>query len=123
MDKFTFDDIIFNVGLRVDRFDANQPVLKDPYIIGQAYRVGDIRGTLIDQLSGNNVIPENIGDDFTVYTDALEDPSAIVGYRSGDTWYNAQVRRFPDPDILAVNDGLPRPLAADQRQRDWRRSV
>ena len=30
MDKFTFDDIIFNVGLRVDRFDANQPVLKDP---------------------------------------------------------------------------------------------
>ena len=34
MDKFTFDDIIFNVGLRVDRFDANQPVLKDPYVVG-----------------------------------------------------------------------------------------
>ena len=44
MDKFTFDDIIFNVGLRVDRFDANQPVLKDPYG-GQSYTVGDIQST------------------------------------------------------------------------------
>ena len=35
MDKFTFDDIIFNVGVRVDRFDANQQVLKDPYVIGE----------------------------------------------------------------------------------------
>ena len=78
------------MGLRVDRFDANQPVLKDPYVVGQSYSVGDIRGTLVDQLSGNNIIPDNIGDDFTVYTDALEDPSAIVGYRSGDTWYNAK---------------------------------
>ena len=30
MDKFAFKDIIFNVGARVDVFDANQPVLKDP---------------------------------------------------------------------------------------------
>ena len=109
MDKFTFDDIIFNVGLRVDRFDANQPVLKDPYVVGQSYSVGDIRGTLVDQLSGNNVIPDNIGDDFTVYTDALEDPSAIVGYRSGDTWYNAQGTEISDPDILAVNTAYPAP--------------
>lgn len=29
MDKFAFDDIVFNVGVRVDVFDANQPVLKD----------------------------------------------------------------------------------------------
>ena len=109
MDKFTFDDIIFNVGLRVDRFDANQPVLKDPYVVGQSYSVGDIRGELIDQLSGNNVIPENIGDDYTVYTDALEDPSAIVGYRSGDTWFNAQGTEITDPDILAVNTAYPAP--------------
>ena len=102
MDKFTFDDIIFNVGLRVDRFDANQPVLKDPYVVGQSYSVGDIRGTLVDQLSGTNIIPDNIGDDFTVYTDALEDPSAIVGYRSGDTWYNAQGTEISDPDILSL---------------------
>ena len=42
MDKFTFDDIIFNVGVRVDRFDANQNVLKDPYVIGDSYSVGQV---------------------------------------------------------------------------------
>ena len=31
MDKFAFDDLIFNVGVRVDRFDANQQVLKDDF--------------------------------------------------------------------------------------------
>ena len=30
-DKFTFKDIIFRLGLRVDRYDANTKVLKDPY--------------------------------------------------------------------------------------------
>ncbi|MEO6168403.1 MAG: TonB-dependent receptor, partial [Chitinophagales bacterium] len=30
-DKFNFRDLIFNVGLRVDRYDANQKVLKDLY--------------------------------------------------------------------------------------------
>ncbi|MEY3010344.1 MAG: hypothetical protein RLZZ314_986 [Bacteroidota bacterium] len=109
MDKFTFDDIIFNVGLRVDRFDANQPVLKDPYVVGQSYSVGDIRGELINDLNGNAVIPDNIGDDFTVYVDALEDPSAIVGFRSGDTWYNALGTEITDPDILAVNTAYPAP--------------
>ena len=31
MDKFAFDDLIFNVGVRVDRYDANQQVLKDDF--------------------------------------------------------------------------------------------
>ena len=31
MDKFSFDDLIFNVGIRIDRFDANQNVLKDQF--------------------------------------------------------------------------------------------
>ncbi|MBK9512515.1 MAG: hypothetical protein IPO05_02570 [Flavobacteriales bacterium] len=35
MDKFAFDDIIFNVGVRVDRYDANQVVLKDKYLCGR----------------------------------------------------------------------------------------
>src|SRR5436190_4095506 len=37
MDKFAFDDIIFNVGVRVDRYDANQSVLKDKYLWREAY--------------------------------------------------------------------------------------
>ena len=30
-DKFAFDDLIFNVGIRVDRYDANQSVLSDRF--------------------------------------------------------------------------------------------
>ncbi|MGB2014223.1 MAG: carboxypeptidase regulatory-like domain-containing protein, partial [Flavobacteriales bacterium] len=109
MDKFTFDDIIFNVGVRVDRFDANQQVLKDPYVIGENYRVGDIRGDLLSQLDDGIEIPSNIGDDYAVYVDALDGPTTIVGYRDGDTWFNAAGTEINDPDILAVNEVYPAP--------------
>ena len=113
MDKFTFDDIIFNVGLRIDRFDANQQVLKDPYVIGENYKVGDLSGDLLNQLQDGTVIPGNIGDDFAVYVDALESPTSIVGYRDGDTWFNAAGTEINDPDILAVNEVYPAPWLVD----------
>ena len=40
-DKFAFNDLIFNVGFRADRFDANQQMLKDPFLIYQAYTVSN----------------------------------------------------------------------------------
>lgn len=40
-DKFAFD-LIFNVGVRVDRFDANQQVLTDPYTLYPAKTVGEV---------------------------------------------------------------------------------
>ena len=43
MDKFAFNDIVFNVGVRVDVFDANQPVLKDPYLFFNARTVKEAR--------------------------------------------------------------------------------
>jgi len=109
MDKFTFDDIIFNVGVRVDRFDANQQVLKDPYVIGDSYTVGDVKGGLLDQLGTETNIPTNIGDDYVVYVDALENPTQVVGYRDGDTWFNASGTEITDPDVLAVNERYPAP--------------
>ena len=109
MDKFTFDDIIFNVGLRVDRFDANQPVPEDPYIIGEGYRVGDITGQLLEDLDPTYTVPENIGDDYAVYVDAYDNPTSVVGYRDGDTWFNAAGTEVQDPDILAVNEVYPAP--------------
>jgi hypothetical protein len=113
MDKFTFDDIIFNVGVRVDRFDANQQVLQDPYVIGENYKVGDLSGDLINQLEDGTTIPGNIEDDFAVYVDALEGPTSIVGYRDGDTWFNASGTEINDPDILAVNEVYPAPWLVD----------
>ena len=88
MDKFTFDDIIFNVGVRVDRYDANQNVLNDKYLWQEAYTAGssvpdaDIRNALSNR-------PQNIGDDYVVYVNDIEAPTFIKGYRNGDTWYSA----------------------------------
>lgn len=109
MDKFTFDDIIFNVGVRIDRFDANQPVLKDPFVIGEAYTVGDIQGDLINSLDNSIIVPSNIGDDYVVYVDDIENPTNIVGYRNENTWYNSNGTEISDPDLIASTNGFPAP--------------
>ena len=76
-DKFSFKDIIFRVGVRVDRFDANTKVLKDPYALYEIKGAGDV--TSVQH-------PGNIGDDFKVYVTGEGSPT-IEAYRDGDTWY------------------------------------
>jgi len=114
MDKFTFDDIIFNVGLRVDRFDANQSVLKDQFVIGEALTVADTRGGSegggIDPVLQNH--PSVAGDDWVVYVNDLQNPTAINGYRDGNTWYNAQGVEIPDPRAITTPAGIA-PLLVD----------
>ena len=108
MDKFAFDDIIFNVGLRVDRFDANQKVLRDPYVVGQGITVGETG----NQIGGNDIgsVPGNIGSDYVVYVDNPNEPSSVVGYRDGDTWYNASGTVVDDPvNALQSSTGFPAP--------------
>lgn len=78
-DKFTFRDIIFRLGLRVDRYDANTKVLKDPYSLYDIMGADEYHG----QFGGER--PGNIGDDFKVY---LNDAGTnIEAYRDGDQWY------------------------------------
>lgn len=103
MDKFAFDDIIFNVGVRVDRYDANQYQLKDKYLWRPAYTAGD---AAVQNLYGANGRPGNIGDDYVVYVDKIVDPTQVVGYRNGDNWYNAQGEVVSDPSTLRGNAGI-----------------
>lgn len=103
MDKFAFDDIIFNVGVRVDRYDANQSVLRDKYLWRPAYTAGDAE---VQALYANGARPGNIGDDFVVYTDRLTDPTRVVGYRDGEVWYNAEGQVITDPSVLRTADGI-----------------
>ena len=42
MDKFAFDDLIFNVGVRVDRYDANQQVLKDDFSLYPTRTINEV---------------------------------------------------------------------------------
>ncbi|MEM9050891.1 MAG: TonB-dependent receptor, partial [Bacteroidota bacterium] len=115
MDKFTFDDIIFNVGLRVDRFDANQPVLKDQFVIGEALTVADTRTIgegVRDLPDAIRQHPNVVGEDWVVYVNDLQQPTAINGYRDENTWYNAQGVEIDDPRVISPASGIA-PLLAD----------
>ncbi len=92
-DQFDFKDLKFRVGVRVDRFDANQKVLKDKYLLYEAKTAGEVNYSLFP----SNTRPSNVGDDYVVYVNDFNNPSAIVGYRNGDTWYNSQGVEVTDP--------------------------
>jgi hypothetical protein len=102
-DKFDFKDIKFNVGVRVDRFDANQKVLKDQYLFQEAYTAGE-------KSEGK---PSNIKDDYVVYVDNFRSSNpTVIGYRHLDentntnTWYNSEGKEVTDPKALAVDGKL-----------------
>jgi hypothetical protein len=103
-DKFSFKDLIFNIGVRVDRFDANQRVLKDKYLFSDAYRVGDSddpAGLLEDA-----TIPGNVSDDAVIYVNDINNPSRIYGYREGDTWYTAEGTETQNPEDISGATGI-----------------
>ena len=112
-DQFAFRDLVFNIGVRVDRFDANQKVLKDPYVLYPTETVGEV-----DELQGKPVShPSNIGDDFVVYVNNVEDPSYITGYRDGNIWYNATGTEIFDPNALDVGSGISPKLVNPEQDR------
>lgn len=101
-DKFTFKDIVFNLGVRVDRFDANQQVLKDKYSLYQTRTAGELATR-----------PANIPEDATVYVDDPGSASNVRGYRSGDVFYDANgnvVQNFNE--IRSLTNGRPTPWLA-----------
>jgi hypothetical protein len=117
MDKFAFKDIVFNVGVRVDVFDANQPVLKDPYLFYNAYTVAEVR-----EMKANDPttyswveIPDAMGDDYVVYVNDVNNPNAVNGFRTGMNWYNADGIQVEDPKVLRGAAGIA-PFLVDPSQ-------
>lgn len=117
MDKFAFDDLIFNVGVRVDRYDANQSVLKDKFLLFPAKTVGEIGAA--DNLIGGDTHPSNIGDDYFVYIDD-EQSRTVTGYRNGSQWYNAEgIEVTSDPSVIFGSGGQAVPvLSVDNDGKD-----
>lgn len=101
-DNFAINDLHFNIGLRVDRFDANQKVAVDPYSLYPTRKAGEMSG-----LNSSYVKPSSIGDDFVVYVNNITSPTVegIVGYRDGQTWYNNKGEVIADPKSLATAAG------------------
>ena len=89
-DKFRYKDMIFSLGVRVDRFDANTKVLKDQYSLYDIMTAKDYYQNILKKTK-----PANIGDDYKVYltsntfgkTTYSYKESDIKGYRTGDTWF------------------------------------
>ena len=103
-DKFAFDDLIFRIGLRLDRFDANQPVLKDPYSLFPT------RDVAYAKSQGLGETPSNIQDNFIVYVNDIDNPSSngIVGYRNPktDEFFNAEGVLLNDPSVLQAGSSI-----------------
>lgn len=102
-DKFEFEDIIFNVGLRVDRFDANQLVLQDPFSLYPTFSASETAQQLGESL------PSTVDGEWTAYVDDANNPSEIVGYRNGEAWYNTSGAPVSSNSIAQVSGGRPKP--------------
>lgn len=100
-DNFDFKDLKFRVGVRVDRYDANQKVLKDKYVFDEVYTAAETNFSLL-----NSVRPSNIGDEYVVYVNDVKNPTSVVGYRNEDTWYNANGTEISNPELLETATGI-----------------
>lgn len=109
-DKFAFKDLIFRVGVRIERYDANQPVLKDPYSLYPIKTVGEVK-----EINGATVNhPDGVEDDFYVYVNSVKNPQNILGYRDGNIWYNKEGLQIQDPAIVAKTaSGIIQPYLVD----------
>jgi hypothetical protein len=105
-DKFTFKDIIFSLGLRVERFDLNTKVMKDPYSL---YEI--ISAKEYFQTFPNTPRPDGIGDDFKVYVKGKTDVSPKA-FRDGDVWYNDKGTQQNDGNLI-FGSGIVEPLLKD----------
>lgn len=122
MDKFDFKDIKFLVGLRVDRYDANQPVLKDKFALHELATVGDLSSIENLPAGFSDNIPASISKDAAVYVAQNpaggRSPISIRGFRQGDTWFNAEGVEISDPQLIVSSDSRPVPLFKDVANYD-----
>jgi len=108
MDKFAFNDLIFNVGIRLDRFDANQSVLKDRFLLYPARTIAEV-----SEIGGDAIThPSNLPNTAVVYVNDLNDPTGINGYRVGKQWYNAEGTEISNPEDIYTSAGVA-PYLAD----------
>ena len=116
LDKFSYKDLNFNIGVRVDRYDANQKTLKDPYSLYAVRKAGDLQeGTynrVKDKENNDALAPSasSFDKDYVPYVDNNQSNTpTVVGYRKGDTWFDPFGKEIADPTILSglYAGGLP----------------
>lgn len=107
-DKFTFNNMIFSLGLRVERFDLNTKVMRDPYSLYQVMNARDYYATQPNP--GNR--PGTIGDDFKVYVTSQSE-NTLKAFRDGDTWYFPDGTQAVDGNVIFGGGGVVAPFLND----------
>ena len=104
-DQFDIDDLKIRAGLRIDEFNNNEYVLKDPYTLYTSKTAGEVTNL--------GPRPSSIPSNYIVYVDNATAPTEIVGYRSPTTngntyvnWYTPQGVLVNSPTVLANNAGI-----------------
>lgn len=126
-DKFVFKDLIVRLGLRMERFDANQVVLKDPYSLAPIYTAGDVRGGKL--AIAPSAIPGSVDNDYAVYVNDHEQKNGnlqVTGFRKGNDWFDRNGNPVTDPSSLwramdgntSLNQNIPYLIKAGQRIPD-----
>ena len=104
MDKFDYKDVHFNIGVRVDRYSANTKVLIDPYSEVPEKTVSQVPGS--ENILNGGHHPSNMGSNYVVYVDDNSSTSPnIIGYRSGNNWYDPTGKFINDPATLKQYSG------------------
>ncbi|MEM6344978.1 MAG: carboxypeptidase regulatory-like domain-containing protein [Bacteroidota bacterium] len=106
-DRFEFEDIVFNIGVRVDRFDANQLVLKDNFSLYPTFTASEVA-------SGNlgipsYTLPSGIGEGYVPYVNDANNPTDVVGYRNGEAWFDATGAPVSSNVIAGISGGRVQP--------------
>ncbi len=81
-DRFSFGDIIFNIGMRTDFYDANTKVLKDPYSLYEVMNANDFF------TSKGEDLPAGVESDYKVYIDG-PGSETVKAYRDNEDWFFA----------------------------------
>jgi len=109
-DKFTFNKMIFSLGMRVERFDLNTRVMKDPYSLYEIMNAGYF---FSENGPGKSILrPNGVGDDFKVYTANGYSDITPVAFRSGSTWYTNEGIQVNDPTLI-FGGGVISPILQD----------
>jgi len=111
-DKFTFNKMIFSLGVRIERFDLNTKVMRDQYSLYEVMDAEEFYRTVPN--AGTR--PGTIGDDYKVYVNSEQDAS-VKAFRSGDTWYRANGTQAPDGNVI-FGGGVVAPFLRDTAAGD-----
>ena len=111
-DKFTFKDIIFRVGVRVDYYDANTKVLIDPFSFSDIESASDFyaRNTDLTQ-------PNSVGDDYKVYV-SNDGSNDVKGYRLENEWFQPDGTRTDGLNLFGGDVIFPSYKETDELRRN-----